>query len=290
MDTHTGRGWPWACLAILAALLAAVPAAAQPGDYGRRADSLEIATDAEPLPADSADTACDPFGMRVVRDSADARALEGFRGCGPGAFPSLGRRLYVHVRLGGDCHASHDVHAYRSAARREYRIAVTTWYGGCRAAHYGSRWITLPPLPDGWTVAFTEVKGDRRWQGWSLDTLGAAADAEPLAIHPELAVECDPAGVRVLRDRADAREIRGLPGCQPSAFPALGRALYVRVVPGFCGGRHSVQAYRSEARREFRVVTVARSRGCGGRGDGPRWYRLPPLPAGWTVAFTDTAA
>lgn len=278
-------GW-----ALAAVVLTAAPAGAQPGDYGLTADSLGLAADAEPLQVDSADTACDPLGLRVVRDSADARAMERFRDCGPGAFPSLGRRLYAHVVLGGDCHATHQVHAYRSAARREYRIVMTTWYGGCRSARFGSRWITLPPLPEGWTVAFTELKAEGRDRPWRMDALGPADDAAPLPVEQAL-VHCRPEGFQVVRDSADARGLRRFPGCEPSAFPALGRALYVRVpASAVCDGRYGVRAYRSDARREYRVVRVGLSRGCGGTGGGPRWFRLPPLPGGWTVAFAESGA
>jgi hypothetical protein len=285
-----GRGrWTARLLpAVAAVVLGVAPADAQPLDDGLRADSRGIAADAEPLQADSADTACDPWGRRVVRDGADAHALERFPRCGPGAFPALGSRLYAHVPLMGDCHATHEVQAYRSAARREYRIVVTSWYGGCRAGRFDSRWVALPPLPDGWTLAFTEVRVDHRRQAWRADTLGAAADGVPLRMDPA-GMHCRPTGFHAVRDDADARELARLPGCEPAQFSARGRHLYVHVPADGCGGRYAVRAYRSHARREFRVVRVARSRGCGARGD-PGWFRLPPLPDGWTVAFTEAAA
>lgn len=279
--------WIVRLLGAAAALMVGMaPAAAQPGDDRLRADSLGVAADAETLEVGPADTACSPWGLRVVRDSTDARAVERFPRCGPGAFPSLGHRLYAHVALMGDCHATHEVSAYRSAARREYRIVTTSWYGGCRAGRYGSRWITLPPLPDGWTVAFTEVRADRRRQAWHADSLEAAADAVPVPVEPAR-MDCRPGGHGVVRDEADARELERFPGCTASLFSAPGRPLYVHVAEGFCRGAYAVHAYRSDARREVRVV---RSRGCGGPSRGLGWFRLPPLPDGWTVAFTETAA
>lgn len=285
-----GRGrWTARLLSTVAAVVLGVaPAGAQPVDDELRADSLGVAADAEVVPVDSVSMACDPLGMRVVRDSADARALERFPRCGPGAFPSVGRQLYAHVPLMGDCHATHDVQAYRSAARRELRVVVTTWYGGCRAGRFDSRWIVLPPLPDGWTVAFTDVRGDRRRDTWRADSLATAADAVPLAMESE-PMDCRPIGFAVVRDEADADEMVRFPGCTPSRFSALGRHLYVYVPADRCGGRYGVSAYRSDARREVRVVRMARSRGCGTRRD-PGWFRLPPLPWDWTVVFSETAA
>jgi hypothetical protein len=289
MDAQTR----WCRLRILAAasaVLAAVPADAQPGDDGLREDSLGVAADAVPLPRQRAWTDCDPIGLRVVRDVADLRAIERFPGCGPSAFAALGRDLYVHVVLRGDCHAAHEVHAYRSAARREYRIVVTTWDGGCRAARSRSHWMTLPPLPEGWTVAFTDLGVQRRREAWRTDSLGAAADAVPLPVQ-QARMDCRPEGFAIVRDSADAHHLQRFPGCAPPEFPELGWHLYVRVPEGgFCGGAYRVHAYRSDARREYRVVRTSLSRGCGGPRQEPEWYRLPPLPYGWTVAFTDTAA
>ncbi|HEU0298326.1 MAG TPA: hypothetical protein VFR37_02705 [Longimicrobium sp.] len=148
-------------LVAIAAVLAATPAAAQPGDYGLPEDSLGVAADAEPLPVQRVLTECDPSGLRVVRDSADLRAIERFRGWDASQFPALGRDLYVRVSMGGDCHARFGVDAYRSASRLEYRVVMVTEYGGCRAGRFFDGWYRLPPLPDGWTVAFSSEKVDR---------------------------------------------------------------------------------------------------------------------------------
>lgn len=158
-------GWmrPWM---LMAAVLAAAPAAAQPGDYGLDEDSLPVAEDAVPLPVQRLWTECDPLGLRVVRDSTELRAIERFRGCGAAEFPALGRDLYVHVRLMGDCHARFGVDAYRSESRREYRVEMTTRYGGCRAGKFESWWIRLPPLPQGWTVAFSTRRRERGDADW----------------------------------------------------------------------------------------------------------------------------
>ena len=274
---------------IAAAVLCAVPAGAQPDWYSRwRPDSLELAADAVPLPLETLSTDCDPPGNQVVRDSADAAEIRRFRGCDPSPFPGLGHQLYVRLSMMGDCHARHSVDAFRSDSRREYRILMVDRYGGCRAGRGEKRWIRLPPLPDGWTVAFTERRiDDRNREPWRTDTVSVADEGVPLPAEREW-IDCDPGPVRVLRDRVDAEAIRQIPGCEPSAFPALGRELYVRVVPGgACDARYGVHAYRSELRREYRMVRVHQSRACNGPGGGPRWYRLPPLPSGWTVAFAD---
>jgi hypothetical protein len=157
---RVGRRRPWMWIAATAMLVAG-PAAAQPGDYGVREDSLPVAEDAVPLSVARVWTECNPIGLRVVRDSAELRALERFRGCGASEFPVLGRDLYVHVRLLGDCHARFGVEAYRSESRREYRIVMVKRYGGCRAGRMESWWVRLPSLPRGWTVAFTSRRIDR---------------------------------------------------------------------------------------------------------------------------------
>ena len=276
-------------VAGVAVVLCVVPAGAQPDWYGRwRPDSLELARDAVPIPVAAVWTDCDPPGNQVVRDSADAAEIRRFQGCDPSPFTGLGRELYVRVVMMGDCHARHSVDAFRSDSRREYRILIVDRYGGCRAGRMEDRWIRLPPLPQGWTVAFTERRiDDRNRVPWSTDSLDVAADAVPLPAEREW-IDCDPGPVRVVRDRVDAESIPHAAGCDPSAFPALGRDLYVRVLPGgACDARYDVHAYRSDLRREYRVVRMHRSRACKAPGGGPRWYRLPPLPDGWTVAFAD---
>jgi hypothetical protein len=159
MDERGGWRRIWMLVAA-AVVLTAAPAGAQPGDYGLRQDSLEVAADAEPLPVQRVWTECDPSGLRVVRDSAELRAIERFRGCGASQFPAVGRELYVHVSFGGDCHARFGVEAHRSDSRREYRVVMVTRYGGCRAGRSFSGWYRLPPLPDGWTVAFSRRRID----------------------------------------------------------------------------------------------------------------------------------
>jgi hypothetical protein len=275
---------------LATAVLVAVPAAAQPGDRGLYVDSLGVAADAVPLPVERVQVACDPTGLRVVRDTAELRAIERFPGCEATAFPELGRNLYVHVLMGGDCHARFGVEAYRSESRREYRVVMVTRFGRCRSGKMETRWVRLPPLPHGWTVAFSESKMDQDDELADTDSRGAAPDAVPVEIH-RASMDCQAQGFSVVRDSADVRDLRGVPGCEPSAFPALGRHLYVRVPEGgFCGGRYTVRAYRSDTRREVRVVRMSLSRACGGQRQEAEWYRLPPLPDGWTVAFTDTAA
>src|SRR5687768_8479245 len=220
----------WRRLRILAAaaVLAAVPADAQPGSYGLSADSLGLAGDAVPLPVERVRTECDPIGLRVARDTAELSKVQHFRGCEASEFPALGRDLYVHVLMGGDCGAQFGVEAYRSDSRREYRVVMVARFGGCRAGRTDSWWIRLPPLPEGWTVAFTNRGLDRDDLPLDMDSRGAPPDAVPLAIQRE-EMECRAQGFSVVRDRADTRDLRRFPGCEPSAFPGLGRDLYVRV-------------------------------------------------------------
>lgn len=146
---------------LAVAVLSAVPAAAQPGDHGLPQDSLPVAEDAVPLAVQRLWTECDPIGLRVVRDSVDLRAIERWAGCRAPEFPALGRELYAHVVMMGDCHARFGVEAYRSESRREYRVVMVKRYGGCRAGKIESWWIRLPPLPDGWGVAFSTRRIER---------------------------------------------------------------------------------------------------------------------------------
>lgn len=277
---------------LMAAMLLAVPAAAQPpGDYGMEADSLGLAADAQPLQVERLWTECDPLGLRVVRDTAELRVFAGRRGCDASAFPGLGEYLYVHVQMGSDCHARFGVEAYRSESRREYRVVMVTWPGGCRAGGFESYWIRLPPLPEGWVVRFTDEWRDRDDSepldlGLRADSLGIPADTVRLAME-RIPTECDPPGLRVVRDSADYRAIEHHPGCDPAGFPALGRDLYVRVVATVCGGPARVSAYRSESRGEYRLVIAQPPNRCRGIRYDSWWVRLPPLPEGWTVGFTD---
>lgn len=149
---------------LAALLLAAAPAAAQP-DYGRewKPDSLGFADDTVRLPVEPvlALDRCQPYGLRVVAAPADAAPFRRFRGCADADFSALEDRLLVRVRIGGDCHARFGVAAFRSERRREYRVALIRRYGGCRAGGWHDGWYALPPLPPGWTVAFTDVRVER---------------------------------------------------------------------------------------------------------------------------------
>jgi hypothetical protein len=279
-------GWR---VGMLVAMLLAVPAEAQPDWYNRwRPDSLGLAADAVPIAVETVRAECDPPGTQVVRDSADAAEIRRFRGCDPFPLPDVGRDLYVRLSMMGDCHALHLVDAFRSDSRREYRILIVDRYGGCRAGRTRTQWIRLPPLPERWTLAFTERRiDDRSREPWRVDTTRLVVEGAPRPAVREW-IGCDPGPVRVVRDRVDLEAIEHLPGCDASAFPALGRELYVRVLPGrFCDARYDVHFYRSERRREYVVVAQHQSRACNAPGGGPRWYRLPALPDEWTVAFAD---
>ena len=162
MAARAGGSLRWM---MMVAVLAAAPVAGQPGDYGLREDSLGVADDAVPLATERVATECDPIGLRVVRDSAELRAIERWPDCRASEFPALGRELYAHVVMMGDCHARFGVEAYRSDSRREYRVVMVKRYGGCRAGKIESWWMRLPPLPEGWSVAFTT----RRIQRGDLD-------------------------------------------------------------------------------------------------------------------------
>ncbi|WP_420129663.1 hypothetical protein [Longimicrobium sp.] len=141
----------------MGAMLVSAPAAAQPRDLGLRADTLGIPADTVRLPVERVNVACNPIGVRVVRDTADLRAVERFPGCEAAEFPALGRDLYVHLVMAGNCGGRDRVDAYRSTARREYRLVLVAYHHGCRGLRVEEYWVRLPPLPEGWTVGFTVI-------------------------------------------------------------------------------------------------------------------------------------
>lgn len=151
------RGRTWGRVLVAAAMSAAVPAGAQPGelDLGLDRDTLGVAADAVPLEMERLELQCHPPGLRVIRDAAEYRAIRDHVGCGASGFPEIGRALYVHVEMGGDCRARHRVRAFRSDSRREFRVVMASRQGGSRAACTERYWLRLPPLPEGWTVGFT---------------------------------------------------------------------------------------------------------------------------------------
>lgn len=160
------------------ALLAAAPPvrAQPPGALASvRFDSLGLAPDAEPLPSRRLRGMgrCGAIGNVVVRDSADLGRLRTLPQCAAAPLPELPGRTLAGVSVIGDCHTWFRVDAFRSEARREYRVRLQRRYGGCRAGGFADAWLELPPLPAGWTVAFTEerVEGDVEigvlGSGWS---------------------------------------------------------------------------------------------------------------------------
>jgi hypothetical protein len=151
------RSVRWA--AVAAALVAAVPVAAraQQTDWGLRPDSAGIPADTVRLPSRRVDLVrCDVLGYRVVDDSAAVRRLRDFPQCRGADFGDPGGRTLVGLPLSGDCQASFRIDAWRSERRREYRILVTTYGGGCRAWRGEYHWLALPKLPAGWRVGFSE--------------------------------------------------------------------------------------------------------------------------------------
>lgn len=156
-------------VAVLGAgiIVSARPATAQeikPDSAGIPADTVRLRTTRVP----GLDR-CDPWEFRVVDDTAEAARLREQPGCRDADLGSLADRTLVGMPLGGDCLARYRVDAWRSEARREYRILATTWYGGCRAVGRGYFWIALPKLPPGWRVSATQQGLDGRDDGELAD-------------------------------------------------------------------------------------------------------------------------
>jgi hypothetical protein len=151
---------------LLFSLLAFAPAAgAQPGDRFPTVDfdTLGLPPDAEPLSSRRLRGMgnCGTYPNVVVANTADLRRLRMFPQCADAPLPEPVGRMMVGVSVMGDCHTWYRLDAFRSESRREYRVRLQRRYGGCRAGGYADAWLELPPLPPGWTVAFTEERLER---------------------------------------------------------------------------------------------------------------------------------
>lgn len=138
-------------------ILAAAPLAAQDRMRGTEADTLG-------LPADTVRLAmgrvagmdrCEIPGHAVVKDRADLRRLRRYPQCAKVA-PALQGRTLVGVDVNADCQATYRIDAFRSAARREFRVRLQVRGGTCRGMMRTYAWLSLPALPPGWAVRFTE--------------------------------------------------------------------------------------------------------------------------------------
>ena len=150
-----------AALAV-AALAGEARAQSRDGDFekdslGIPADTVRLRPRRVPVLKD-----CDVIGNRVVDSDSAAAALRRYPQCADARFGSLSERTLVQLALFGDCHAGYRVDAWRSESRREYRLRVTEYYGGCRSARFPHIWLALPKLPAGWTIRLTEEQGERR--------------------------------------------------------------------------------------------------------------------------------
>ena len=154
------RGWAWMAMLLLG-ISAAVPGAARAQEplRGVWPDSLGVATDTVRVPVErlSGLGRCGITGHAVVRDEAELARLRRYPQCREARFPSLAGRTLVGLSIFGDCHALFRVEAFRSESRRELRVRVWGRYGGCRAGAFRDVWISLPAVPPGWAVRFTDA-------------------------------------------------------------------------------------------------------------------------------------
>jgi hypothetical protein len=152
---------------LLFAVLAAAPAVrAQPLADAIPAinfDTLGLAADAEPLAHRRLRGMgrCGAFSNAVVANAAQVERLRMLPQCATVPLPDPAGRTLVAVSVMGDCHTWYRLDAFRSESRREYRVRLQRRYGGCRAGGLADAWLELPPLPPGWTVAFTEERFER---------------------------------------------------------------------------------------------------------------------------------
>jgi hypothetical protein len=150
-----------AVLAIAFAVFPASPLAAQTPLRGAEPDTLGLAPDTVRLTVGRVEGMgrCEIIGHAVVKDRADLRRLRRYPQCAKVSPPLEGRTL-VGLSVWGDCQAMYRVDAFRSAKRRELRVRLRIRYGGCRGMLPHYEWLSLPALPAGWAVRFTESRVD----------------------------------------------------------------------------------------------------------------------------------
>ena len=123
---------------------------------------------------------------------------------------------------------------------------------------------------------------------WGLrpDSAGIPADTVRLPSRRADLGRCDVLGYRVVDDSAAVRRLRRWPQCQGADFGDPGaRTLVGLPLSGDCHARFRIDAWRSERRREYRVLVTTYGGECRAWGGGYQWLALPKLPAGWRVGF-----
>lgn len=171
MNGRRGGLRRWMALGLV---LAAAPAAARAQEplEGVWPDSLGVAADAVPLPMEGLDGMgrCGIVGHAVVADLAALAGLRMYPQCRDIAIASLDGRTLVGLALYGDCNGFFRLEALRSESRREFRVRVWRLGGECRGGFWRDVWVSLPALPEGWSVRFTDAPapdGTRLGPGWT---------------------------------------------------------------------------------------------------------------------------
>jgi hypothetical protein len=146
-------------------------------------------------------------------------------------------------------------------------------------------WILLVPLGL-WCAAARAAAQDTL----RVETDTTAFPPDTVRVRPPLAAGmagCNVSGERLVADSAAAAAVLAFPQCRNARLPDLRTATLVGVhLWGDCHAHFAVDVWRSEARREYLFRLAHYDGGCRAMGRSEhRWYELPRLPPGWTVAI-----
>lgn len=81
-----------------------------------------------------------------------------------GAFlkPDFNTQTLIGYQVGGDCFMSVSVKVMRNDKQKKYRVAITNYWGRCRAGGTFEGWLIIEKIPADYTLEFHEIKSDAR--------------------------------------------------------------------------------------------------------------------------------